>query len=87
MILKRHVEKCPVCDGAGKLAPQLDRETTAPSVEPPCHGCGGKGWVVVDDTAPLRQPIYDPPVCGFPYASARWHLQGPRRYMKDGIHA
>lgn len=33
-----HAEKCPVCEGSGK-------------VETKCHGCDGKGWVEVQDNA------------------------------------
>jgi DnaJ-class molecular chaperone len=31
-----HVHLCPVCEGSGKLR-----------AERKCHGCDGKGWVVV----------------------------------------
>lgn len=34
--------KCPVCSGNGKL---MSYGYTDPWVQ--CHGCGGKGWVVV----------------------------------------
>ena len=30
-----HAELCPVCKGAGNIAPFYDA----------CHGCGGRGWV------------------------------------------
>jgi len=46
-----HVEKCPVCEGRGYVQhldnPGLAGTQTAHNV--PCHGCGGKGWVTVED--------------------------------------
>jgi DnaJ-class molecular chaperone len=30
-----HAEKCPVCNGSGKI--NLEK----------CHGCFGRGWVIV----------------------------------------
>jgi len=36
-----HAEKCPVCDGSGKV--KVDDITID------CHGCAGKGWVTVHD--------------------------------------
>ena len=35
--------KCPVCYGTGKVA---DNSTTTGPYRV-CHGCGGKGWVIV----------------------------------------
>lgn len=32
-------QKCPVCEGKGVVA--------NPFGDKKCHGCGGKGWVVV----------------------------------------
>lgn len=47
-----HAEKCPVCNGAGKIG-------FGTSEEKPCHGCYGNGWVTVpgDDS---RTIIYIP---------------------------
>lgn len=36
--------KCPVCEGRGKVPAVWDAEV---SVGKDCHGCDGKGWVVV----------------------------------------
>lgn len=41
-----HAEKCPVCNGKGKI----DDKT--------CHGCGGTGWIVIQD-APIYIPSHD----------------------------
>lgn len=36
--------KCPVCNGYGTLGRETVKE---------CHGCGGLGWVVVDQKESL----------------------------------
>ena len=36
-------EKCPICEGEGKLVGLL------PEDKHTCHGCGGKGWVEIQD--------------------------------------
>ena len=41
-----HAEKCPVCGGSGKL-PSDGRSTGF--AERTCHGCGGKGWIQVQN--------------------------------------
>jgi len=45
-----HAEKCPVCCG--------DKEKSKN-----CQGCGGKGWVQVEDSIPTYVPylIYPSP--------------------------
>jgi DnaJ-class molecular chaperone len=48
---RTHAERCPVCNGAGTL-PVTDLEgypvtNTGGPMTKPCHGCYGKGWVVV----------------------------------------
>jgi len=45
--LNMHAEKCPVCCGTGKIA--NDGKTTD-ATDKVCHGCGGKGWVTVENT-------------------------------------
>ena len=39
--------RCPVCNGAGKIWTVAAKDSTACNMEVTCHGCGGKGWVVV----------------------------------------
>ena len=57
-----HAEVCPICHGTGKVEDYEDfLDTTAP-LERTCHGCGGKGWVSVDDgedypAYPLPMPV------------------------------
>jgi DnaJ-class molecular chaperone len=36
---QKHSEICPVCMGKGKIKDGVE--------EVPCHGCSGKGWIVV----------------------------------------
>ena len=45
-----HAEKCPVCYGKGEVseASQYPYLTSGTSIVT-CHGCGGKGWVTVED--------------------------------------
>ncbi len=47
-----HAERCPVCKGSGRITPRHDHLSTTPAPTPAsCHGCDGKGWVVVPDMA------------------------------------
>ena len=43
----KHAEICPVCSGWGRIYRKTDSSTTAPIVNT-CHGCQGRGWVVVE---------------------------------------
>jgi len=42
-----HAEKCPVCHGTGKITKGGWHAGTP--LKKTCHGCGGKGWVTVQD--------------------------------------
>jgi DnaJ-class molecular chaperone len=43
-----HAERCPVCNGTGKL--QNKSYSTSSAFSPTtCHGCNGKGWIKVSD--------------------------------------
>jgi hypothetical protein len=58
-----HAEKCPVCLGIGKV--NTDDKSTAGG-QMSCHGCGGKGWIEVQDyngfpLYPYYWPNYPPP--------------------------
>lgn len=46
-----HAEKCPVCYGEGKVS----EGPGALGEKKTCHGCGGTGWVTVQD--PSHYPI------------------------------
>lgn len=46
-----HAEPCPLCHGTG----QLDTPEGGTRV---CHGCDGKGWVVVQGVGMVQQPVY-----------------------------
>jgi len=39
-----HAEKCPICEGRGKLEPS---GTSSDGTLRICHGCNGRGWVEV----------------------------------------
>lgn len=43
--------KCPVCYGSGKV---YQGENTTDT----CPACNGKGYVVVDDTVYVVQPVF-----------------------------
>ncbi len=47
-----HSEICPVCSSEGKLCVGLTQSAVCYGlpVLKTCHGCGGRGWVVVPDT-------------------------------------
>jgi DnaJ-class molecular chaperone len=44
-----HAERCPVCFGTGEYIRPPNPMTTAVSLPKICHGCGGKGWIKVED--------------------------------------
>jgi len=44
-----HAEICPICKGEGKLQLGTLPSTTYTVNTKICHGCGGKGWVEVED--------------------------------------
>ena len=47
-----HAEKCPVCGGSGKVKAEFNAPGgTAQEGFLDCHGCNGKGWVEVSDSA------------------------------------
>jgi len=54
-----HAEKCPVCGGKGEIDDPIDDSSFYPThaSKKTCHGCGGKGWVVVPD----ERHYYKPP--------------------------
>lgn len=58
-----HSEKCPICNGSGKVTSVNDGISTAVPMDIICHGCGGKGWIEIADTIPSFpvQPNYPPP--------------------------
>jgi len=44
---------CPVCKGEGQICMGIDRNSTsATPILKPCHGCDGKGYVVIPDDKP-----------------------------------
>lgn len=47
-----HAEKCPVCNGTGLIGesyPNYGSSTGGFYTQKTCHGCHGKGWILVPD--------------------------------------
>ena len=66
-----HAETCPICGGTGKFRyPLLDGSSSATPLESTCHGCGGLGWVTVQDR---DRPRLSPPMFGEPRAKSGFH--------------
>ena len=42
-----HAEICPICNGRGKVTEDFD--TSGELDKRTCHGCGGKGWITVQN--------------------------------------
>lgn len=43
-------EVCPVCKGSGIYKEYFNYSiNTAPDIQKTCHGCNGKGWIVVQE--------------------------------------
>ena len=40
---------CPVCQGSGKLYKEFNPDTSVYDTDVTCHGCGGRGWVMVSE--------------------------------------
>ena len=61
-----HSEICPICNGKGKI-PNPENVTAPTKIT--CYGCGGLGWIPVqDDYYPYYPPIFpDDPYPWYPY--------------------
>jgi len=61
-----HAEVCPICQGTGSVENIVSDNTTMPDGigGRPCHGCGGAGWVSVQDHCPMPPPV--------PYTPRPW---------------
>lgn len=44
-----HAEVCPVCKGTGKYRQYGEGLTSYTYFETVCHGCHGKGWVIITE--------------------------------------
>jgi DnaJ-class molecular chaperone len=42
-----HAEVCPICKGKGTI--EKGGNTTDAKFPVTCHGCGGTGWITVND--------------------------------------
>jgi DnaJ-class molecular chaperone len=54
-----HAEMCPVCQGTGRI-PEENWSYVTEINEILCHGCNGRGWVVVDDNMTYTNRYYNP---------------------------
>ena len=45
-----HAERCPICFGKGNIFTPNCYSTDGGTTET-CHGCGGTGWITVQDEA------------------------------------
>lgn len=46
-----HAEKCPICEGKGKIH-GMNTDGQGMPLHETCHGCNGKGWVEISDYVP-----------------------------------
>lgn len=51
-----HAEKCPVCEGKGRMCTLPFGYGTDATKK--CHGCGGLGWITVEDRISYHYPTY-----------------------------
>lgn len=60
----KHSEICPVCKGTGIYKEYYDYvNTTGAFSQRTCHGCLGKGWIVIEDSSnPYRHPDQGPEI-------------------------
>ena len=69
-----HAEKCPLCGGSGQIETPPPKDSTQASLNTKlCHGCGGSGWVTVQDPG----VPYIPPYIPVPYPAPTWPPNHP----------
>ena len=52
-----HAEICPICNGEGQVK---DKRNPSPHAMKQCHGCGGTGWITVQEPSPIVPKIDKP---------------------------
>lgn len=45
--VENKADLCPICKGTGQVTVHTNYGTYTSQYERTCHGCGGKGWVVI----------------------------------------
>lgn len=58
--MSNHAEVCPVCKGCGRYREyksNISNSTSPTYIERTCHGCFGRGWIIVPD-ADVGDPAY-----------------------------
>ena len=53
----RHKTTCPICNGEGQVK---DKRNPSPDAMKQCHGCGGTGWITVQEPSPIVPKIDKP---------------------------
>ena len=49
-----HAQKCPICSGEGTVEKDIGHGIGREDLT--CHGCGGKGWITIQDNDQQRIP-------------------------------
>lgn len=52
-----HAERCPVCQGVGRVCSPPPVSTSAAIVWVTCPGCWGRGWVEVSDNVQTPKDV------------------------------
>lgn len=50
-------QKCPICKGSGKIRKDGEPAKLDELVTKTCHGCDGKGWVIVPTSYPTMNDV------------------------------
>uniref|UniRef100_A0A6M3K604 Putative chaperone n=1 Tax=viral metagenome TaxID=1070528 RepID=A0A6M3K604_9ZZZZ len=68
-----HAEICPVCKGTGEKVVKESTSYGTCTFETKCNGCGGKGWIAIEDKNESSTPyctfITYPPYPYNPYTT------------------
>ena len=54
-----HAELCPVCNGKGRIRTGNAWTATGEGQWKSCHGCGGTGWITIQDPKPFIPQIHN----------------------------
>ena len=54
-----HAQRCPICLGEGEIRENDVVCTMGPQLKT-CHGCGGRGWITIQDPYPSPTTLTPP---------------------------